>query len=348
MRRIWRQILAMIIALFSLGSCAVHEWPDESTPADVVLNLDFNTDIPQFIVINAGDTRSSSFASEYEVRYVVEAYRKVGGGYSDEPYSRYVFTKDQLSNLNTELYLKIDEGTYIFRVWTDFIVKGSDADFYYDTRNFREISLQGDYVGNNDYRDAFVGSKELTVRRYGEDVPAVCGEIAMERPLAKFEFVATDLQEFITKVMSEMKKHGQYPDDFHGGDDTKSPLVDLEKYKVEFWFTGFMPCSFNMMENKPCDSKTGVHFSSDIKTINDHEARLGFDYVMVNGKESSVMVAVGLYDEKGVQLSMTTPIEVPLKRSMLTTIKGNFLMQDTGGGVAINPDFDGEYNIVIR
>ena len=82
--------------------------------------------------------------------------------------------------------------------------------------------------------------------------------------------------------------------------------------------------------------------------LDEHNARLGFDYVMVNGRESSVMVAVGLFDENGVRLSMTNPIEVPLKRSMLTTVKGSFLMQDTGGGVAINPDFDGEYNIIIR
>ena len=45
---------------------------------------------------------------------------------------------------------------------------------------------------------------------------------------------------------------------------------------------------------------------------------------------------------------MTNPIEVPLKRSMLTTVKGSFLMPDTGGGVAIDPGFDGEYNIIIR
>ena len=109
-----------------------------------------------------------------------------------------------------------------------------------------------------------------------------------------------------------------------------------------------MPSTFNMRDNKPCDSSTGVSFTSDITLIDEHNARLGFDYVMVNGHESSVMVAVGLFDENGVRLSMTNPIEVPLKRSMLTTVKGSFLMQDTRGGVAIEPGFDGEYNIIIR
>ena len=82
--------------------------------------------------------------------------------------------------------------------------------------------------------------------------------------------------------------------------------------------------------------------------IDDHNARLGFDYVFVNGKESSVMVAVGLFDENGTKLSMSSQIEVPIKRSMLTTVKGSFLMQNANGGVVIDPSFDGEYNIVIR
>jgi len=96
-----------------------------------------------------------------------------------------------------------------------------------------------------------------------------------------------------------------------------------------------MPSKFNMWDDKPNDSSLGVSFASDITLLDEHNARLGFDYVMVNGRESSVMVAVGLFDENGVRLSMTNPIEVPLKRSMLTTVKGSFLMQDTGGGVAM-------------
>ena len=103
-----------------------------------------------------------------------------------------------------------------------------------------------------------------------------------------------------------------------------------------------------MWDDKPNDSSLGIQFRSDITLIDDHNARLGFDYVLVNGKESSVMVAVGLFDEEGTRLSMTNPIEVPIKRSMLTTVKGSFLMQDTGGGVAIDPDFEGEFNIIIK
>ena len=257
----------------------------------------------------------------------------------------------------------------MFYVWTDFVEKGTAADYFYDTRSFREITMRGEHEGNNDFRDAFVGHNELTVTRYGSMLPPVSGTINMERPLAKFEFITTDLQEFITKVITEMNKKKENeekvsgdltksaedadddtkaPDDTKGDGDSKSPIVDLKKYNVVFYYTGYMPSKFNMWDDKPNDSSLGVQFRSDITLIDDHNARLGFDYVLVNGKESSVMVAVGLFDEEGTRLSMTNPIEVPIKRSMLTTVKGSFLMQDTGGGVAIDPDFEGEFNIIIK
>ena len=92
---------------------------------------------------------------------------------------------------------------------------------------------------------------------------------------------------------------------------------------------------------------TGVRFESTNQAVDEHEEGLGFDYVFVNGKESSVMVTVALLDEDGTQLSRSNQIEVPLKRSMLTVVKGSFLIQETGGGVAIDPDFEGEFNIVL-
>lgn len=347
-------LMLCVLAIFMGTSCAVHEWP-EPTPAGVILNLDFNTEMPQFMVLDVNGTRASRDGNDYELRYTVEAYRQLSdGSWSETPHGRYTFTKEDLSDLNTTVRLDIDEGTYRFYVWTDFVLKGTAADYFYTTGNFRSIRLQGEHEGDNDFRDAFVGNADLTVRRFSASQTPSTVTVPMERPLAKFEFVSTDLQEFITKTMEEMLRKDSGKADKPGkdsgdeGDGTKSPVVDLNKFRVVFYYSGYMPCAFNMMDNKPCDSATGVRFNSTIRAVDDHEARLGFDYVFVNGKESSVMVTVGLFDEEGTQLSMSNQIEVPIKRSMLTVVKGSFLMQNTGGGVAIDPDFDGEYNIVLR
>lgn len=362
-------------ALLCITSCAVHEWPEPS-PADVIVNLDFDTQLPQYKVLNEEGTRASHDGRDYDIRYTIAAYRLLqDGSYAEEPFLLKVFSKDEIDELNASFRFSIDEGSYRFYVWTDFVLAGTQSDYFYNTTNFRRISLQGTHEGNNDFRDAFSGSADLKVIRLGSKETPSTVTVQMRRPLAKFEFITTDLQEFITKTIEAMirkeeaeaaakagetkSEGGDNPEDITpiesdtktDGDtktgDTKTPVVDLEKYTVVFFYSGYMPNAYNMMEGKPCDSATGVKFSSAISAIDNHDARLGFDYVFVNGEESSVMVTVALYDEEGTQLSISRQIEVPIKRSMLTTVRGSFLMQNTGGGVAIDPGFEDEFNIYI-
>ena len=364
-----------VCALLCITSCAVHEWP-EPTPADVIVNLDCDTQMPQYKVLNEEGTRASHDGRDYDIRYTIAAYRLLqDGSYAEEPFLLKVFSKDEIEELNATFRFSIDEGSYRFYVWTDFVLAGTQSDYFYNTTNFRRISLQGAHEGNNDFRDAFSGSADLKVIRRGSKETPSTVTVQMRRPLAKFEFITTDLQEFITKTIEAMirkeeaeaaakagetkSEGGDNPKDITttesdtktDGDtktgDTKTPVVDLEKYTVVFFYSGYMPNAYNMMEGKPCDSATGVKFSSAISAIDNHDARLGFDYVFVNGEESSVMVTVALYDEEGTQLSISRQIEVPIKRSMLTTVRGSFLMQNTGGGVAIDPGFEDEFNIYI-
>ena len=343
---------AAVCALLCITSCAVHEWP-EPTPADVIVNLDFDTRMPQYKVLNEEGTRASHDGRDYDIRYTIAAYRLLqDGSYAEEPFLLKVFSRDEIEELNATFRFSIDEGSYRFYVWTDFVLAGTQSDYFYNTTNFRRISLQGTHEGNNDFRDAFSGSADLKVIRRGSKETPSTVTVQMRRPLAKFEFITTDLQEFITKTIEAMIRKEEAEAAAKAGEtkpegDTKTPVVDLEKYTVVFFYSGYMPNAYNMMEGKPCDSATGVKFSSAISTIDNHDARLGFDYVFVNGEESSVMVTVALYDEEGTQLSISRQIEVPIKRSMLTTVRGSFLMQNTGGGVAIDPGFEDEFNIYI-
>ena len=339
-------------ALLCITSCAVHEWPEPS-PADVIVNLDFDTQMPQYKVLNEEGTRASHDGRDYDIRYTIAAYRLLqDGSYAEEPFLLKVFSKDEIEELNATFRFSIDEGSYRFYVWTDFVLAGTRSDYFYNTTSFRRISLQGTHEGNNDFRDAFSGSADLKVIRRGSKETPSTVTVQMRRPLAKFEFITTDLQEFITKTIEAMIRKEEAEAAAKAGEtksdgDTKTPVVDLEKYTVVFFYSGYMPNAYNMMEGKPCDSATGVKFSSAISAIDNHDARLGFDYVFVNGEESSVMVTVALYDEEGTQLSISRQIEVPIKRSMLTTVRGSFLMQNTGGGVAIDPGFEDEFNIYI-
>ena len=108
-----------------------------------------------------------------------------------------------------------------------------------------------------------------------------------------------------------------------------------------------MPNAYSLFTDKPVDSATGISFESKLSQINESEASMGFDYIFINGNESITTVSVGIYNTEGQLLSMTEPIEVPIKRSWHTIIKGKFLTQDNKGGVNISPEFDGDYNFIL-
>lgn len=347
-----RKILYLIICLpiFLLSACDVHEWPE--TPEFVKLNLRLNyeTDMTEWehiydgtsaIEQGLGDTYDNH--QDYgQIRYIVRAYPKSEKQRTSQTYTQeFVFTKDISEGYNHEVTLDILPGNYNIMVWSDLVQTSSDSHFH-NADNFAEITLQGDHKGNTDHRDAFRGIGNISlIADIVEHTPDIL-DIVMQRPLAKFEFLTTDLKEFIDKeyqyLLKEAATRGDVP----------PTRVNTDDYKVVFYYSGYMPNAYNMNTDKPVDSKMGVLFESKIDILNENEASLGFDYVFVNGKKSAVTVQIGLYDKEDRQLALSAPINVPLQRNHHTVIKGSFLMEETSGGITINPDFDGNHNIEIE
>lgn len=163
----------------------------------------------------------------------------------------------------------------------------------------------------------------------------------MERPLAKYEFVSNDLQEFI-EMQAQLAAAKN-----NSGSLSQSAEVDLSDFKVVFSYFGYMPDTYSMFTDKPVDSATGVTFESRIIQTGDNEASLGFDYIFVNGQQTATTVQIAIYDSEGNQLSLTDPVEVPLARSCHSIMHGQFLLSNASGGIGIDPGFDGDHNIVI-
>ena len=126
---------------------------------------------------------------------------------------------------------------------------------------------------------------------------------------------------------------------------TKS--IDLEKYRVVIYYVGFMPDTYSLFTDKPVDSSTGVFFETGLTQISDTEASLGFDYVFVNGQSSAVTVQIGIYGPGGGRVALTDPIEVPISRSTHTIMRGGYLLSEASGGISLNPDFDGDHNLIL-
>ena len=342
--------LMICLPLLLLSACDVYEWPETSENVKLHIRLNYETSMTRWEHNYDGVTLKEKGLGNTDdnqlkygkIRYIIRAYPTTEGQRAAQNYTReFVFTKDIAQGYDHEVTIDLPPGSYTIMVWSD-LIPHSGATYFYDASNFAEIKLQGDYKGNTDHRDAFRGTNSITlVADIEEHLPDTL-DIAMQRPLAKFELITTDLQKFIAK---EIEMHNQATDT--RGDENQEK-IDLKNYKVVLKYSSFMPDTYNMMIDKPIDSSMGVVFQSSMNVLNDNEASLGFDYVFVNGKEAGISVQIGLYDSENRQLAFSEPINVPLHRSHHTVVRGSFLMQQASGGITINSDFDGNHNILIE
>ena len=318
---------------------------------------------------------------DFNIRYQIRAYRALkNGGYDVVPQAEYVFVKSDVSSPDHKVVLAIPEGNYMLRVWADYVDAGRVDDKYYLTDDFRSIMVAEPYEGDTDFRDAFEGSSEVSVVRVGSIAEKARVRVEMQRPLAKFQFVANDFYDLVTKAMEKYLNSKEYaaflqtrrssqptpsttdadchfdvsttdylPDDDTKApwDPTKAPGFNPEDYKIVFYYNSYLPTEYNLLTGKPTDAKMGMQFSSTLLPLNEDEALIGFDYVIVNGVESSVTLQVALYAPDGEMMSLSNPVVVPVVRGKVTTVRGKFLTLATGGGIGIDPGFDGEFNLVF-
>lgn len=344
MKTIRLHIMIMIAFMsFSFMSCNVHEWPGEEPKANIKLNLDYNTSIDEYLTMYTDLGRTSRSPEDYDVRYIIQAYLYISEKtYIDRPIAEFRFTRDDANQLDCSHIIDLAPGRYKIMVWTDFVSQDTDTDKFYAPDDFYNISITGEYDGNNDFRDAFVGTLDVDIDY--ADLSSTAGTeytVLMGRPLAKYYFVTTDVKEFTDRYLEQLAAKGQAK----AGVDTKN--IDFSKFKLRFDYTGYLPWVFNMHTNRPIKIQQNMFFDSKVTNVTENEATLGFDYVFVNGAESAVAVSVSLYDADGTLISMSGTINVPLIRSKYTIVKGKFFTQSQSGGVGIDPSFNGDWNVWV-
>ena len=346
-----KKILYIIVCLsLLLTSCDVHQWPETPELVKCHLRLNYQTQMTEWEhLYNGSSVTEQGTGDTYDnrreygkIRYIIRTYpvsekQRTLSDYTQE----FEFTRDINKGYDHQVTLDILPGNYNIMVWSDLVQKEGN-DHFHDAGNFAEIRLQGEHRGNNDYRDAFRGTGSIALEASIKEQKTDTLEITMQRPLAKFEFITNDLKEFLDKEIEYLKQEATTR-----GENAPT-RVDTDKYKVVFHYSGYMPNAYNMNTDKPVDSATGVMFESKLGILNDNEASLGFDYVFVNGKEAGVSIQIGLYDGENRQIALSDPIDVSLRRSHHTILRGSFLMQQATGGIVINPEFDGNHNIVIE
>lgn len=358
-------LCALIITLTAFCSGCVHEFPKEEIPAgdgkvEVILDMHLVLgSMPLYQVVQVGpdaDPATRASSKDLDFRYIIDIYdaadTKRNRASTRVPSERITLNVPASEvKIDQSVSLRLKPGDYDILVWGDYVGTGSDTDLYYNTADLSAITViaekDGEHQGNSDDRQAFRGMTSVAISEADllPDMAAAGPKVIhlksdLLRPMARFVFISTDVEDFLTRMRSESPAVNGVP---------SNRPAQLSDYRIKVIYTGYMPFIFNAYIDKPTDSRQGQWFYGSLKRIDTNSATLGFDYMFVNGKEAGVQLGLEIYSaHTGKLIGSTGTITAPLMRGKTTEIRGRFLTAQAQDGVGIDPGFDGEFNIEIK
>lgn len=357
------RLLSLLLIIMALQACDVHQWPepiiDEPAPdtdmttvrlrlvyePDMYLwehhydpltgrveeddpTLDANPDHP-------GTSQRYSNVQPSGVQIVnVKAYRN-GRLAANASFARDIDGISYDHDIDIELP---SGGTFEVVVWTHLLADPADNPFY-DPADFNRVAIINDnYIGNTDFRDGFRGRTTVTTsaneevndeaRRDADEATVV----TLRRPMGKFEILTTDLSEFLDR---ETARRGI------------ARRARADEYRVIISFPMYYPSSYSAFDDRLENSVGGMRFTTSMTVTGESEASLGFDYVFINNiADAGVQARISVFYLDGTQVASSSTISIPLRRDHHTLLRGAFLSMDSGGGVGIDPSYNGDHNIL--
>lgn len=336
------------VALLAMGcDSTVLEYPVDGgvDPTRVHVNLTFEVDPTLEPYTKVGMPDRTDEVTVHDVRWIIEIFRDNVDG---ELVERRVLNCDPDSEGNHTVDAAFDLHAAKYRVvaWMDYVEDGSTEDKYYQIESLASINILDaeNYIGDEDHKDTYVGNQELDLTAYRDRWDqSVDRTILLERPMAKIEFITTDVDKLFEEWTTQNARRDGVLKSLPEGYD----LTNISSWQVQIEYAGYLPSSFNAYTNKPNDAQMGISFTTTLTPLSSQEAHLGSDYIFVNGEESAVNVNLRVLDEQGTVINEVQGIEVPIARGKLTSIRDEFLTQSYAPGIGIDPEFDGDIEVVI-
>ncbi|MCM1491461.1 MAG: hypothetical protein NC095_11665 [Muribaculum sp.] len=305
-------LLSVCVGLMALTSCK-----DESE-ANEDWCLDSAYRVPLSININI-DRSFSEYTDVDSTMMDAMQYRSTRGDPTWQlQYHVAVYEKgkqlpsDVFSSFENPVKVKARPGKYRFAAWASYTPPISSRSHYFNVDDFSEIMLKQkyDYSGGDSYKVPYRGIREHSVA-YTSDTLSMDLSPAM----AKFRLIATDTPDY-------------------------TPAKTTVSYES-------VPAAVNGLTGKVNYFWNDVQFSS---AINGDE--LATDYVLSHPEETEVFAKIEIFDDENNLRARLTHLRIPLVNGGVTTIRGNFysvfdLNGLDAGGIAIDTDFEGTYEIEI-
>ena len=273
-----------------LASCQKQE------RAALAPNASLTVTIPQ----EAVQTRAAGDGSQV-TRCVMQVYR------NDAPYGeKQVVAVSGSTATFTDLQLVASQ-TYKFVFWADCGTGSNNLeDNHYNTSDLTNITVNGDYIGNNEEFDAFFKCEELTV------TDAFSANVTLARPFGQLNVKTNDLD-----AIGE------------GHDDLKPTHVTVNFSAV--------PTTFNALTGET-GSPLNLSYTAEVV---DNAGHLTLDYIWAEEDQANLAdFSMEFLNSTGNTIAENDNFHnIPIRRNYQTNVSGNLLTKKGTINVTIDPGF---------
>lgn len=326
----------ILTAAAGMALCGcVHEMPETAQAVEVRLTFHHETGWTEYHHQLGVKGRA---ADDHRARYLVYAYPE---GSISSPALTFSFYRDDLSLQDFTTSIALPPGRWDIYAWQDLEPTGGTP--YYKADDLSAITHTTPYRGDTERRDAFEGRISVEVPESYDAEAYAEGTVDMERPLARYVFIATDFDKFYDGAMAKLPAGGAA----HTAQSAGQKAEQLSGYSIVVMYPYYMPAVYNRFTQRVTDSWSGVNFGAQIRPLSDSEAAIGSDHLFMNHHQSSAQVQLGLRTPSGELQRLTDVLTIPVQRGQVTYVRGDFLTAGSGSGLDIDFEFSGDINIKV-
>lgn len=320
-----RRIHTVLLSACALlaAACDPHEFPESRTGdalRDFSLQVIFEDDLPLLQEIR----QNTKATAAPRTRYTVELFRYTGDvTYGLTPVYSWSFTRNELYQLDTTIFLPVDAARYKAVGWVDWL--DEEGEPYYSYKDPEDIRLREEYDMGECARDAFAGTTEADFSGYTTAGIPKQYTLKMRRPVAQLRFIAPEALTFLSR----------------SGVGADSMLATLR-------YTSDLADGYDLLRDRTTAKRSGVAFTAVPEMNEAGELVFTTDFIFCPDEESVVNVDFRVQSITGEVLASYAG-SLPILRGHHTTV--SFIppdgRTDTPGGIGISPGFDDEIEITI-
>lgn len=326
-------LIPLLILLFQ--GC-IHDYPQPvkgssqkgEQPGVLTALIEVNFDLSWENMIHRIEISPNTKARpEHPHRFIIEVIKEGKLICRDVEY----LTDDEFTSgkLSHKLSVNLETETYRVAVWYD--IQDEMGEYPFSSESLKEVrlnnfstvdakALQCGYASEYlDLSDLEYENKEVTFNQ----------KIELKHPGARFEIVATDIQQFITT--------------------NRPALLQGDNFTVHLNFSGNTPIGYDIhSESLKYDREKQLELSGAMRLpfADYDELKIAEGFLFCDDQQE-VWVKLGVKNSALVSISQTDYFSFPIKPGYVTSVYGDFLSNPIDGIFSINNIWDGEIIIEI-